>query len=300
MLATIQDTSLEPTTYYGSSRVLGIGIGTTNAQGVVSRKDGLNVYNNGLVLAPSVTNSLIDGQVKALVTNEWVNNANSKVVDFAMEVNAKEKEKIAECINYLNFFKQGCEKPLATPLEYINGTYVKKSIVGGSIIYEPTIHVNAKSIIKRGTDLSTFYFEEEGLLVKVYFKEYPQISVLMKSGGIDYLSAYMYTGLTLCFEEVLTGVVTEMSNLDNLSPNAPVSLLFIGDTMYGMKEKSTKIQVKNEEGLIIHSFDDTQNNIDDTYFKINLSNKNLVKGFTYGVSIMDLSGNTSAEAYVIY
>lgn len=70
--ATVQNESLLPTTYYDNSRMFAVGIGIPNSNDTITRRDGFAVYQNGLVIAPTITNSLINTSAKALTTNEWV------------------------------------------------------------------------------------------------------------------------------------------------------------------------------------------------------------------------------------
>ena len=308
--ATIQDTALNGYDFIDSSRIFAIGVGEM-VNDSIRRRDGLSVYRNGLVLAPSLTKGLIDSNPKSLVTNEWVTTKigkyynqtevdaiSTKIVGITTGSNALEKYRLDECSELLNQIKTNCGSPLVTPLEYIDGTYVKKSITGGKVIYEPTEYVNATNIIKQSVGKDTVNCIVEGVLFKVFFKEYPQVSVMVKSGlGI---SPSIVSGGTLCFEEVLTGVITEITFTDLTPPYSPTNLVFIGGILYGVKDKKSKIEVSDSDGLSIHGFEDAQNNINDTYFKLDLSSKNLVKGSTYNVSVIDTSGNRSAQASVIY
>ncbi|CAM3233676.1 hypothetical protein [Empedobacter stercoris] len=77
MLSKTQDEALLPNTYYPSSRMFGVGVGNLVNDVTEVRKDGFNVYQNGLVTAPSLTNELIDSETtgKVLITKEYLNPA---------------------------------------------------------------------------------------------------------------------------------------------------------------------------------------------------------------------------------
>ena len=77
MLSVTQDEALLPNTYYPSSRMFGVGVGNLVNDNTEVRKDGFNVYQNGLVTAPSLTNELIDSETtgKVLITKEYLNPA---------------------------------------------------------------------------------------------------------------------------------------------------------------------------------------------------------------------------------
>lgn len=81
---TIQNTSLSGFDFIGDSRMFNVGVGSSNTQGVVTRKDGLSVFRNGLVTAPQLTTSLIDTNPRSLVTKEFVDN---KVSNFPLPTN---------------------------------------------------------------------------------------------------------------------------------------------------------------------------------------------------------------------
>lgn len=74
ILATVQDESLDPYNYISDSRMFGVGVGYTTSNDSKVRRDGLNVYRNGLVTTPTTTNSLIDSNTKAVVTREYLEN----------------------------------------------------------------------------------------------------------------------------------------------------------------------------------------------------------------------------------
>ncbi|MDM1542367.1 hypothetical protein [Empedobacter sp. 189-2] len=77
ILSKTQDEALLPNTYYPSSRMFGVGVGNLVNDVTEVRKDGFNVYQNGLVTAPSLTNELIDSETtgKVLITKEYLNPA---------------------------------------------------------------------------------------------------------------------------------------------------------------------------------------------------------------------------------
>jgi hypothetical protein len=77
--ATIQDTSLSGYDYIDEARVFGIGVGYNNGSGNTIRRDGLNVYRNGLVTAPTIINSLIESNSKSLITKEYLDYYKTKV-----------------------------------------------------------------------------------------------------------------------------------------------------------------------------------------------------------------------------
>ena len=83
--ATIQDkTRFDGNTLDFESRIFGIGVGYGESNGVDIRRDGFNVYRNGLVTLPTVTNSLIEANTKALTTKEFVDN---KISNFSLPTN---------------------------------------------------------------------------------------------------------------------------------------------------------------------------------------------------------------------
>lgn len=82
--ATIQDESLLPTTYYDNGRMFSVGVGVLNSNNTLNRRDGLSVYQNGLVLAPTTNNALIEANNKAVTTKEFVDN---KISNFSLSTN---------------------------------------------------------------------------------------------------------------------------------------------------------------------------------------------------------------------
>ena len=70
---TVQNTSLSGYDFISDSRMFNVGIG----ESTITRKDGLSVYRNGLVTAPSLTNKLIESETtgKVLITKEYLNPA---------------------------------------------------------------------------------------------------------------------------------------------------------------------------------------------------------------------------------
>ena len=69
---TVQDTSLSGYDFISDSRMFNVGIGESTTQGVVTRKDGLSVFRNGLVTAPRLTTTHIDTNPRSLVTKEYL------------------------------------------------------------------------------------------------------------------------------------------------------------------------------------------------------------------------------------
>ena len=69
---TVQNTSLSGYDFISDSRMFNVGIGESTTQGVVTRKDGLSVYRNGLVTAPQLTTTHIDTNPRSLVTKEYL------------------------------------------------------------------------------------------------------------------------------------------------------------------------------------------------------------------------------------
>ena len=74
---TVQNTSLNGNDYIENSRMFNVGVGLSLSNGTIIRRDGLSVYRNGLVTAPSLTNELIDSEKtgKVLITKEYLNPA---------------------------------------------------------------------------------------------------------------------------------------------------------------------------------------------------------------------------------
>ena len=81
---TVQNTSLSGYDFISDSRMFNVGIGESTTQGVVTRKDGLSVFRNGLVTAPRLTTSLIENNSKAVTTKEFVD---SKISNFKLPTN---------------------------------------------------------------------------------------------------------------------------------------------------------------------------------------------------------------------
>ena len=69
---TVQNTSLSGYDFISNSRMFNVGIGESTTQGVVTRKDGLSVFRNGLVTAPRLTTTHIDTNPRSLVTKEYL------------------------------------------------------------------------------------------------------------------------------------------------------------------------------------------------------------------------------------
>ena len=84
LYSTIQNQNLSGFDHIDNSRVFNVGvgklIGTTNFQ----RRDGLSVFRNGLVTTPTASNSLIDSDLKAVVTKEYLD---SKISNFKLPTN---------------------------------------------------------------------------------------------------------------------------------------------------------------------------------------------------------------------
>ena len=81
---TVQNTSLSGYDFISDSRMFNVGIGESTTQGVVTRKDGLSVFRNGLVTTPRLTTSLIENNSKAVTTKEFVD---SKISNFKLPTN---------------------------------------------------------------------------------------------------------------------------------------------------------------------------------------------------------------------
>ena len=81
---TVQNTSLSGYDFISDSRMFNVGIGESTTQGVVTRKDGLSVFRNGLVTAPTASNSNIENNLKAVTTKEFVDN---KISNFSLSTN---------------------------------------------------------------------------------------------------------------------------------------------------------------------------------------------------------------------
>lgn len=74
---TVQNTSLNGYDYIENSRMFNVGVGLSQSNGTIIRRDGLSVFRNGLVTAPSLTKGLIDSETtgKVLITKEYLNPA---------------------------------------------------------------------------------------------------------------------------------------------------------------------------------------------------------------------------------
>ena len=69
---TVQNTSLSGYDYIENSRMFNVGVGLSQTNGTIIRRDGLSVYRNGLVLIPTTNNALIEGNVKSVITKEYL------------------------------------------------------------------------------------------------------------------------------------------------------------------------------------------------------------------------------------
>ena len=69
---TVQNTSLSGHGFISDSRMFNVGIGLSQTNGTIIRRDGLSVYRNGLVLTPTTNNALIEGNVKSVITKEYL------------------------------------------------------------------------------------------------------------------------------------------------------------------------------------------------------------------------------------
>ena len=69
---TIQNTSLSGFDFIDNSRMFNVGVGLSQNNGTIIRRDGLSVYRNGLVTTPSLTPELTDTSNRAVVTKEYL------------------------------------------------------------------------------------------------------------------------------------------------------------------------------------------------------------------------------------
>ncbi len=69
---TVQNTSLSGYDYIENSRMFNVGVGLSQTNGTIIRRDGLSVYRNGLVTAPQLTTTHIDTNPRSLVTKEYL------------------------------------------------------------------------------------------------------------------------------------------------------------------------------------------------------------------------------------
>ncbi|MGV0922412.1 hypothetical protein [Empedobacter tilapiae] len=138
--ATIQDkTRFDGNTLDFESRIFGIGVGYGESNGVDIRRDGFNVYRNGLVTLPTVTNSLIEANTKALTTKEFVDN---KISNFTLPTNwsnashtfnaLPNKSKVATASEFI------VRDSVTKELGYADGTIPFKSLPDNLTDFEKT------------------------------------------------------------------------------------------------------------------------------------------------------------------
>ena len=301
MLSVTQDEALLPNTYYPSSRMFGVGVGFIQNRTTEIRRDGLNVYQNGLVTVPTLTPTLIDAEPtgKVVVTKEYVN---IKLDSQEDDVNKSIIQVLSNVIsasrpveNNIYILKSLLNNPTITPLEYIDGTYVKKTISNYQITYEPTTLVNATNTISITSD-GYLTLSQEGVLFKVWYKNNPARSVYIKSKATTLNSTPLANGETLCFEEVLTGVITEIV-AGNLTPPSTLTASFIGKYIVGNKEPKSNIIVKSSQGATIYN---GTNNKEDSLYYIDLSSYSLKIGEDYFITSRDEAGNSVGPVTITY
>lgn len=81
---TIQNTSLSGFDFIDNSRIFNVGVGFSTTNDNIRRQDGLSVFRNGLVTAPTASNSNIENNPKAVTTKEFVDN---KISNFSLPTN---------------------------------------------------------------------------------------------------------------------------------------------------------------------------------------------------------------------
>ena len=300
--STIQNTSLNGYDYLPDSRIFNIGVGVSNTNNTFVRRDGLSVFRNGLVTVPTLTPALIDAETtgKVVITKEYVNIKLDSQEDSINNTIVKTIEAFISSIrplpNNIYTLRTLLNNPTITPLEYIDGTYVKKTISNYQVTYEPTTLVNASGTISI-TEEGILTLSQEGILFRVWYKHDPAKSIVIKSKATTLSNLYLTTnGETLCFEEILTGIVTELLTGDNIPPIYSTAS-FIGKYLVGNKEPKTVITVTSTEGESIYN---GIHNKEDSVYCINLSSSNLEKGHEYFVISSDENGNTIGPVTVTY
>ena len=81
---TVQNTSLNGYDYIENSRMFNVGVGLSQTNGTIIRRDGLSVFRNGLVTTPTASNNNIENNLKAVTTKEFVDN---KISNFSLPTN---------------------------------------------------------------------------------------------------------------------------------------------------------------------------------------------------------------------
>ena len=139
MYATVQNTSLSGFDYIVDSRIFSVGVGYSNSNGSVVRRDGLSIYRNGLVTAPTITNTLINNNPKALVTKEFVED---RISNFTLPTNwsnashtfnaLPNKSKVATASEFI------VRDSVTKELGYADGTIPFKSLPDNLTDFEKT------------------------------------------------------------------------------------------------------------------------------------------------------------------
>ena len=139
MYATVQNTSLSGFDYIVDSRIFSVGVGYSNSNGSVVRRDGLSIYRNGLVTAPTITNTLINNNPKALVTKEFVED---RISNFTLPTNwsnashtfnaIPNKSKVATASEFI------VRDSVTKELGYADGTIPFKSLPDNLTDFEKT------------------------------------------------------------------------------------------------------------------------------------------------------------------
>ena len=84
LYSTIQNQNLSGFDYIDNSRVFNVGVGKLIGKTNFQRRDGLSVYQNGLVTTPTANNNNIENNPKAVTTKEFVDN---KISNFSLSTN---------------------------------------------------------------------------------------------------------------------------------------------------------------------------------------------------------------------
>ena len=290
LYSTIQNQNLSGFDYIDESRVFNVGvgklIGTTNFQ----RRDGLSVFRNGLVTTPTASNSLIDSDLKAVVTKEYLDTRVDKVKtvnkigpdehgNIGLD-NLIDPEDLTRLVFYMfskppyqytldkdaltNMLSKGVEEKGV--LEFIDGTYVKKTIENNTVVYEPlkpivtfveNANANQIGLLKKRSAPNTGYeFNIGGILCKMRFDDRNTNNIeykLFKTQKGAILDNTEFCDRVIVIEEQLTGKEHYISFTPQYrTPRHPGFLFFMGKILVGYFD-NCDITVENSKGDILRS-----------------------------------------------
>ena len=270
-----------------------------------------NIDLDYIPLSGTVENKPLTGLIKATTNQSSIEPENKLVLAQRQDVINSDKS-ILTVINSLNndlYYNQNINSkeilnkiktvlhdPIATPMEYIDGTYVKKTINNYQVVYEPTSYTSALNTITYNSGSRILKCTLKDILYKVYKEDNPKDFIFIKSKNGEFNIELMIDGEIIIFEEVLTGVETKIVAGDLTPPNSPTDLIFIGKFLFLISQSNTSVKIRNKMGSSI-----LQTELIKTTVKIlDMNDKNLVVNSEYEISVSDMAGNDSAPSTVIY